>query len=32
MTEGNGTPAAILPGAWRYRVSGGTGLPEVSSL
>ena len=27
-----GTPVAILPGAWCYRVSAGTGLPGVSML
>ena len=27
-----GTPAATLPGAWRYRVSAGTGRPGVSIL
>ena len=27
-----GTPVATLPGAWRYRVSTGTGLPSVSIL
>ena len=27
-----GTPVAILPGAWRYRVSAGTGRPGVSIL
>ena len=27
-----GTPVATLPGAWRYRVSGGTGRPGVSIL
>ena len=27
-----GTPVATLPGAWRYRVSAGTGLPGVSIL
>ena len=27
-----GTPLATLPGAWRYRVSAGTGLPGVSIL
>ena len=27
-----GTPVAILPGAWRYRVSAGTGWPGVSIL
>ena len=26
------TPEATLPGAWRYRVSAGTGLPGVSIL
>ena len=26
------TPVATLPGAWRYRVSVGTGLPCVSIL
>ena len=26
------TPAATLPGAWRYRVSAGTGRPCVSIL
>ena len=26
------TPVATLPGAWRYRVSTGTGLPGVSIL
>ena len=25
-----GTPVATLPGAWRYRVSAGTGRPDVS--
>ena len=25
-----GTPVATLPGAWRYRVSAGTGRPGVS--
>ena len=25
-----GTPVAALPGAWRYRVSTGTGWPSVS--
>ena len=25
-----GTPVATLPGAWRYRVSAGTGQPGVS--
>ena len=25
-----GTPVATLPGAWRYRVSAGTGWPGVS--
>ena len=25
-----GTPVAALPGAWRYRVSAGTGRPGVS--
>ena len=24
----NGNPVAALPGAWRYRVSAGTGWPE----
>ena len=28
----NGTPVATLPGAWRYRVSAGTGPPGVSIL
>ena len=28
----NGTPVATLPGAWRYRVSTGTGWPGVSTL
>ena len=28
----NGTPVATLPGAWRYRVSTGTGRPGVSIL
>ena len=28
----NGTPVATLPGAWRYRVSPGTGRPGVSIL
>ena len=28
----NGTPMAFLPGAWRYRVSAGTGGPGVSIL
>ena len=27
-----GTPVAILPGAWRYRVSAGSGRPDVSIL
>ena len=27
-----GTPVATLPGAWRYRVSAGTGRPGVSLL
>ena len=27
-----GTPVATLPGAWRYRVSTGTGPPGVSIL
>ena len=27
-----GTPVATLPGAWRYRVSAGTGRPSVSVL
>ena len=27
-----GTPVATLPGAWRYRVSDGTGWPGVSIL
>ena len=27
-----GTPVATLPGAWRYRVSAGTGWPGVSML
>ena len=27
-----GTPVATLPGAWRYRVSDGTGRPGVSIL
>ena len=27
-----GTPVATLPGAWRYRVSAGTGRPVVSIL
>ena len=27
-----GTPVAILPGAWRYRVSAGIGQPSVSIL
>ena len=27
-----GTPVAILPGAWRYRVVAGTGWPSVSML
>ena len=27
-----GTPVATLPGAWRYRVSAGTGCPGVSIL
>ena len=27
-----GTPVATLPGAWRYRVSTGTGQPCVSTL
>ena len=28
----NSTPVATLPGAWRYRVSTGTGRPGVSIL
>ena len=27
-----GTPVATLSGAWRYRVSAGTGRPSVSIL
>ena len=27
-----GTPVATLPGAWRYRVSDGTGRPAVNIL
>ena len=27
-----GTPVATLPGAWRHRVSAGTGRPGVSIL
>ena len=27
-----GTPVAILPGVWRYRVSAGTGCSSVSIL
>ena len=27
-----GTPVATLPGAWHYRVSAGTGRPDVSIL
>ena len=27
-----GTPVATLPGAWRYRVSAGTGRPGISIL
>ena len=27
-----GTPVATLPGAWRYRVSTGTGRPDVRIL
>ena len=27
-----GTPVATLPGAWRYRISAGTGRPGVSIL
>ena len=27
-----GSPASTLPGAWRYRVSTGTGWPGVSML
>ena len=27
-----GTPVVTLPGAWRYRVSTGTGRPGVSIL
>ena len=27
-----GTPVATLPGAWRYRISPGTGRPGVSIL
>ena len=28
----SGTPTATLPGAWRYRVSAGTGWAGVSVL
>ena len=28
----SGTQVATLPGAWRYRVSAGTGQPGVSIL
>ena len=28
----NGTPVAVVPGAWRYRVSAETGRPSVSIL
>ena len=31
-TSDIGTPVATLPGAWRYRVSAGTGWPSVSIL
>ena len=27
-----GTPVTTLPGAWRYRVSGGTGWPGIGML
>ena len=27
-----GTPVATMPGAWRYRISAGTGWPSVSIL
>ena len=27
-----GTPVSTLPGAWRYRVSTGTGRPGVSTM
>ena len=27
-----GTPVATLPGAWHYRVSAGTGRPDVNIL
>ena len=27
-----GTPVATLPGAWHYRVTAGTGRPDVSIL
>ena len=27
-----GTPVATLPGAWRHRISAGTGRPSVSML
>ena len=27
-----GTPVAALPGAWRYKVSAGTGWPSASVL
>ena len=27
-----GTPVATVPGAWRFRVSAGTGQPSVSIL
>ena len=30
MTVNMGTPEATLLGAWRYRVSAGTGWPGVS--
>ena len=32
VTSKIGTPVATLPGAWRYRVSIGTGRPGVSIL
>ena len=32
MTQKTGTPVATLPGAWRDRVSAGTGRPGVSIL
>ena len=32
VTLKTGTPVAILPGVWRYKVSAGTGWPGVSIL